>query len=99
MMESFNMMMLGMIVFFFGFLSFLMNRKHLLSMLLSLELMMLGSFLMLVFLVSGSLGEESFLLYFLTMVVCESSLGLSILVLIVRSHGNDYFFNMKLLEC
>nr|AFH09302.1 NADH dehydrogenase subunit 4L [Tachypleus tridentatus] len=95
MMESFNMMMLGMIVFFFGFLKFLMNRKHLLSMLLSLELMMLGSFLMLVFLVSGSLGEESFLLYFLTMVVCESSLGLSILVLIVRSHGNDYFFNMK----
>nr|YP_007026055.1 NADH dehydrogenase subunit 4L [Carcinoscorpius rotundicauda]AFR25743.1 NADH dehydrogenase subunit 4L [Carcinoscorpius rotundicauda]AFT65395.1 NADH dehydrogenase subunit 4L [Carcinoscorpius rotundicauda] len=99
MMENFNIMMLGLIVFFLGFSSFLLNRKHLLSMLLSLELMMLGSFLMLVFLISGSLGEESFLLYFLTMVVCESSLGLSILVLIIRSHGNDYFFSMKLLEC
>ncbi|NP_150610.1 NADH dehydrogenase subunit 4L (mitochondrion) [Limulus polyphemus] len=99
MLINFNEVLLGILVYFLGLMSFLSNRKHLLSMLLSLEFMVLGSFLLMVRLVGGSLGEESFLLFFLTMVVCEGSLGLSILVLVIRSHGNDYFSSMKLLEC
>jgi hypothetical protein len=41
-----------------------------------------------------------FVVYFLVFSVCEGSLGLSILVSIIRSHGNDIFnlivfFNVK----
>jgi NADH-ubiquinone oxidoreductase chain 4L len=32
-----------------------------------------------------------FVVYFFVFSVCEGSLGLSILVSMIRSHGNDYF--------
>jgi NADH-ubiquinone oxidoreductase chain 4L len=40
-----------------------------------------------------------FSLYFLTFSVCEGVLGLSVLVSIIRTHGNDYFINFSLLQC
>jgi hypothetical protein len=37
--------------------------------------------------------------YFLVFSVCEGSLSLSILVSIIRSHGNDYFQSYSVLQC
>ena len=36
-----------------------------------------------------------FLIIFLTIRVCERSLGLSILILIIRIHGNDYILTLN----
>nr|URW97634.1 NADH dehydrogenase subunit 4L [Lysmata sp. 1 LQZ-2020] len=74
-------------------------RKHLLSALISLEYVMLSVFL-LMGVVLSCLGEEVvFVLYFLTFAACEGALGLSLLVSVVRSHGNDNFNNFSFLKC
>nr|UEK25855.1 NADH dehydrogenase subunit 4L [Pachygrapsus fakaravensis] len=87
------------IMFFCGLWSFISYHKHLLSSLLSLEFMMLGVFWLLVENSTNIGSEVYFGLFFLTMAVCEGALGLALLVLIVRSHGNDYFKSFNMLEC
>nr|YP_009865000.1 NADH dehydrogenase subunit 4L [Carpilius maculatus]QKE42638.1 NADH dehydrogenase subunit 4L [Carpilius maculatus] len=84
---------------FCGLWSFISYHKHLLNSLLSLEFMMLGVFLLLSVQLSGVGSEIYFSLFFLTLAACEGALGLSLLVLIVRSHGNDRFMSFNLLEC
>nr|YP_003289025.1 NADH dehydrogenase subunit 4L [Xenograpsus testudinatus]ACF08711.1 NADH dehydrogenase subunit 4L [Xenograpsus testudinatus] len=84
---------------FSGLWSFVSYHKHLLNTLLSLEFMMLGIF-WLMSLQSLNIGSEIYLgLFFLTLVVCEGVVGLSLLIYIVRSHGNDYFKSFNVLEC
>nr|QAY81682.1 NADH dehydrogenase subunit 4L [Geothelphusa sp. DJL-2014] len=82
-----------------GLWSFINYHKHLLNSLLSLEFMMLGVFWLLVLQISSVGSETYFVLFFLTLVACEGALGLSLLVLIVRSHGSDYFSVINILEC
>nr|YP_010572973.1 NADH dehydrogenase subunit 4L [Potamon fluviatile]UZH44831.1 NADH dehydrogenase subunit 4L [Potamon fluviatile] len=82
-----------------GLWSFISYHKHLLNSLLSLEFMMLGIFWLLVLQISGVGMEMYFTLFFLTLAACEGALGLSLLVLIVRSHGSDYFSVINVLEC
>nr|ASS30659.1 NADH dehydrogenase subunit 4L [Gastroptychus investigatoris] len=82
-----------------GFYMFIMHWKHLLNTLLSLEFIMLGIFFLLNSVMSSVGSESFFLFYFLILVVCEGVLGLSLLVSIVRAHGNDYFNSFSLLEC
>lgn len=79
------------VLYFSGILSFRLKCKHLLVMLLSLEMVILSLFIFL-FAEIISVGFSSyFCMIFLSISVCESSLGLSILVSIIRSHGRDYF--------
>nr|UJG45133.1 NADH dehydrogenase subunit 4L [Sepsis punctum] len=84
------------LLFFMGLFAFVSNRKHLLSMLLSLEFIVLSLFLMMFIYLNQMNYESYFSLMFLTFSVCEGALGLSILVSMIRTHGNDYFqsFNM-----
>nr|UOU84885.1 NADH dehydrogenase subunit 4L [Themira lucida] len=84
------------VLFFMGLFAFVSNRKHLLSMLLSLEFIVLSLFLMMFIYLNQMNYESYFSLMFLTFSVCEGALGLSILVSMIRTHGNDYFqsFNM-----
>nr|YP_010029438.1 NADH dehydrogenase subunit 4L [Aparapotamon similium]QOU10853.1 NADH dehydrogenase subunit 4L [Aparapotamon similium] len=82
-----------------GLWSFISYHKHLLNSLLSLEFMMLGVFWLLTLQVTSVGMETYFVLFFLTLVACEGALGLSLLVLIVRSHGSDYFSVINMLEC
>nr|YP_007025680.1 NADH dehydrogenase subunit 4L [Neaxius glyptocercus]AEW68319.1 NADH dehydrogenase subunit 4L [Neaxius glyptocercus]AGA56227.1 NADH dehydrogenase subunit 4L [Neaxius acanthus] len=84
---------------FCGLLAFVSNRKHLLNALLSLEFIMLGIFWLMVISLNGLSQEVYLVLFFLTLVACEGSLGLSILVSIVRTHGNDYFSTFNSLQC
>nr|UAM92185.1 NADH dehydrogenase subunit 4L [Geosesarma faustum] len=96
---SFLMMMSSLFMIFCGLWMFISYNKHLLNLLLSLEFMMLGIFWLLSLQISNVGSEIYFILFFLTLVVCEGALGLSLLVLIVRSHGNDYFKSFNVLEC
>jgi NADH-ubiquinone oxidoreductase chain 4L len=91
--------MLSLILFFSGVLVFVSNRKHLLITLLSLEFIVLSLFSLL-FLYLNFFGYEIFFsIIFLTFRVCEGALGLSILISIIRTHGNDYFNSFRILQC
>nr|QHD47896.1 NADH dehydrogenase subunit 4L [Niponiella limbatella] len=82
-----------------GCWQFVSKRKHLLVTLLSLEFIVLGLFLFL-FMYLNILGLELFFtMVFLTFSVCEGALGLSILVSMIRTHGNDYFQTFSILQC
>nr|YP_009250320.1 NADH dehydrogenase subunit 4L [Periplaneta lateralis]AMW91075.1 NADH dehydrogenase subunit 4L [Periplaneta lateralis]UEV86531.1 NADH dehydrogenase subunit 4L [Periplaneta lateralis] len=87
------------IMFFCGIWVFSSNRKHLLVTLLSLEFIVLVLFLMLYIYLNGFNYELFFSMIFLTFSVCEGALGLSILVSMIRSFGNDYFQSYVMLQC
>lgn len=78
---------------------FISNRKHLLITLLRLEYILLGIFLLIIFYFSLNFIEIYFLIIYLVFGVCEGALGLSILVLIIRTHGNNYFQSFNSLIC
>nr|YP_009412986.1 NADH dehydrogenase subunit 4L [Vaejovis smithi]APW29078.1 NADH dehydrogenase subunit 4L [Vaejovis smithi] len=80
---------LGLILFLISLIAFSTRLKHVISMLLSLEMMALGVFLALASMIMMKGNEDFILIPFLTMVVCEGSLGLSLLVMMTRFFGND----------
>nr|YP_009677011.1 NADH dehydrogenase subunit 4L [Dorcus hansi]QDH81671.1 NADH dehydrogenase subunit 4L [Dorcus hansi] len=84
-------------MYLMGLLSFCLNRKHLLLMLLSLEFVVVSLFFMLYLFLCLFSWEFYFLMVFLTMSVCEGALGLSLLVLLMRSYGNNYMISFNLL--
>lgn len=82
-----------------GALVYVSNRKHLLITLLSLEYLILRLFLFLyLYLIKNNL-EIYFIILFLVFSVCEGALGLSVLVSIIRTHGNNYFQSFNTLLC
>lgn len=87
----------GVLIFYRGLLVFSLKRKHLLLMLLRLEFVVLSVYYVL-FIYLSYLGRDYFFsIIFLTFRVCEGVLGLSILVSLIRTHGNDYFQSFSLL--
>nr|YP_010895011.1 NADH dehydrogenase subunit 4L [Caliprobola speciosa]WJW73524.1 NADH dehydrogenase subunit 4L [Caliprobola speciosa] len=88
----FFMMMMGIMIF-------VSNRKHLLSMLLSLEYIVLSLFYLLFIYLNMLNYENYFSMVFMTFSVCEGVLGLSILVSMIRTYGNDYFQSFNILQC
>lgn len=85
------------ILFFLGLLVFVSRQKHLLSILLSLEFIVLRLFTSIIFFFNLFIYESYFSIIFLVFRVCEGALGLSILVSLVRTHGNDYFQSFNIL--
>nr|AXZ71090.1 NADH dehydrogenase subunit 4L [Platypeza sp. XL-2018] len=86
-------------MFLLGVITFVSNHKHLLSMLLSLEFIVLSLFLFLIVFLNYLNFESYFSMMFLTFSVCEGALGLSILVSMIRTHGNNYFQSFSILQC
>nr|UJG45302.1 NADH dehydrogenase subunit 4L [Cerodontha fulvipes] len=84
-------------MYLLGIIMFVTNRKHLLSMLLILEYIMLSLFYALFLFLLFKNYELYFSMVFLTFAVCEGALGLSILVSMIRTHGNDYFQSFNIL--
>ncbi|YP_002808479.1 NADH dehydrogenase subunit 4L (mitochondrion) [Palaemon carinicauda] len=82
-----------------GALAFVMKRKHLLNLLLSLEFIMVSIFWFMLSVVGFLGGDSFFLMFFLTLAACEGALGLALLVSIVRSHGSDNFNSFSILGC
>nr|YP_009927477.1 NADH dehydrogenase subunit 4L [Natula pravdini]QFG38979.1 NADH dehydrogenase subunit 4L [Natula pravdini] len=87
------------LMYLIGLWMFSSKRKYFLMTLLSLEYMALSVFLFLAYYLSWMMFEMYFLLVFMIFVVCEGALGLSILVMLVRSYGNDYFESFSILRC
>nr|WNH42505.1 NADH dehydrogenase subunit 4L [Neoperla kalengonis]WNH42506.1 NADH dehydrogenase subunit 4L [Neoperla kalengonis] len=87
------------IMFVCGCWVFVSKRKHLLLTLLSLEFMVLALFMFLFIFLNFMYQELFFSMVFLTFSVCEGALGLSILVSMIRTHGNDYFQIFSVLQC
>nr|YP_010946384.1 NADH dehydrogenase subunit 4L [Balta jinlinorum]WGO57102.1 NADH dehydrogenase subunit 4L [Balta jinlinorum] len=93
------MLMFFSVMFFCGMWVFSSNRKHLLIVLLSLEFVVLIIYLVIIYYLCFFSFELFFVVIFLTFSVCEGALGLSILVSMIRSFGNDYFYNYNMLQC
>nr|AQT38670.1 NADH dehydrogenase subunit 4L [Megathymus beulahae beulahae] len=87
------------VVFFMyliGNLIFISKHKHLLIMLLSLEFIVLSIYFMMLMYLSFMEFDLYMLMVFLVFSVCEGALGISILVSMIRTHGNDYFQSFNL---
>nr|YP_010585963.1 NADH dehydrogenase subunit 4L [Plectrocnemia tsukuiensis]UZZ43699.1 NADH dehydrogenase subunit 4L [Plectrocnemia tsukuiensis] len=87
------------LVFFFSILGFIFHQKYLLLLLLSLEFLMLGLLMILLIYLMNSFSDTCVFLCFLVIMVIESVMGLNLLILVIRFHGNDYFFSFNLLMC
>nr|WGW18082.1 NADH dehydrogenase subunit 4L [Puncturella cf. parvinobilis] len=92
-------------LFYFAFFSVLASlallcaqQTHLLMVLLSLELLMLSLFLLAMITAWASLNMHLCLIL-LTLAACEASLGLAILVALIKTHGNDYVHSFNLHKC
>lgn len=85
------------IIYLIGNIIFIRKYKHLLIVLLRLEFIVLRIFFFLILFLSFIEYDIYMLIRFLVFSVCEGVLGLSILVLIIRTYGNDYFQRFNLL--
>nr|AII02373.1 NADH dehydrogenase subunit 4L [Phyllonorycter froelichiella] len=92
-----NMMMIYLVMFYIGNFIFISQRKHLLIVLLSLEFIILSIFFFFLIILSLFDYNMYMLMVFLVFSVCEGALGLSILVSMIRTYGNDYFNSYSLL--
>nr|AFI23457.1 NADH dehydrogenase subunit 4L [Ceratocombus sp. HL-2012] len=84
-------------VFFSGLFVFCSFIDHLLLILLSLEFIMTSLFILLVLYLKLYNYEYFMFLVFLTFVVCEGAVGLSILVLLIRMHGSNSVKSLSVL--
>nr|YP_009310601.1 NADH dehydrogenase subunit 4L [Phlaeoba infumata]AOT80811.1 NADH dehydrogenase subunit 4L [Phlaeoba infumata] len=89
----------SLLIYFSGVYVFSSKRKHLLMVLLSLEYIVLSLFMLIILFLVGFDYDYFFPVIFLVFSVCEGALGLSILVSMIRSHGNDFFNSFGLSLC
>nr|UYE92301.1 NADH dehydrogenase subunit 4L [Triangulara sp.] len=89
--------MIFIFMYFIGLFVMFLKCEHLLLMLLSLEFVVLSLYMGLISYILSFFCESYFLMIFLSFSVCEGALGLSILVSMVRSYGNDYFNSFNIL--
>nr|QIZ12529.1 NADH dehydrogenase subunit 4L [Plaxiphora albida] len=100
MMSFFNpLFILGVLAGVSGVVSLCLQRKHLLNILLLLELLMLSLFLLLVCLSNGVGGEGLMVFVLLVFGACEASIGLSMMVILIRAYGNDYVSSLVINKC
>nr|APX39257.1 NADH dehydrogenase subunit 4L [Gonioctena leprieuri] len=90
-------MFMPIMMFFCGLIVFSSKRKHFLLMLLSLEFMVLALYLNMFMYLNNMNYEYFFSMIFLTMSVCEGALGLAVLILMIRTFGNDYIMTFSTL--
>nr|AZZ89098.1 NADH dehydrogenase subunit 4L [Paracatonidia sp. SX-2018] len=89
-------MFFGVVIFISGVISLIMVRKHFLMSLLGLEFLMLSIFMYSFFFFGFYFYDYYFIVIFLVLGVCDGVLGLSLLVYLIRSVGNDYLDNLIL---
>nr|YP_004935444.1 NADH dehydrogenase subunit 4L [Bathyteuthis abyssicola]BAL27727.1 NADH dehydrogenase subunit 4L [Bathyteuthis abyssicola] len=89
-------LLLGIFIYISGFFVLLFQWKHILNILLSFEILMLG--IIFSFLLTWGLFSSDYSIVMIIVVfsVCEASLGLSLLVSLIRVHGNDYVSSLSL---
>lgn len=87
----FFLILIIIIFFISGIIKFILNYCHLLINLVRLEFIILRLFLLSFIYFLGIKFELIFMIVFLTLIVSEGVLGLSLLISIVRIFGNNYF--------
>nr|YP_009332121.1 NADH dehydrogenase subunit 4L [Californiconus californicus]APH08597.1 NADH dehydrogenase subunit 4L [Californiconus californicus] len=98
-MSTFYLAMLSTFGVLMSLLALALQNKHLLGVLLSLEAITMNLFIF-TFCMSVNIsfsGETSLIL--ITLGACEASLGLAILVAIIRAEGNDYVSSFSMHKC
>nr|YP_010037269.1 NADH dehydrogenase subunit 4L [Atilax paludinosus]QQW48019.1 NADH dehydrogenase subunit 4L [Atilax paludinosus] len=82
-------------------LGLLIYRSHLMSSLLCLEGMMLSLFVMITLIILNNHFTLASMtpIILLVFAACEAALGLSLLVMVSNTYGNDYVQNLNLLQC
>nr|YP_007475051.1 NADH dehydrogenase subunit 4L [Haemaphysalis inermis]AFU55300.1 NADH dehydrogenase subunit 4L [Haemaphysalis inermis]UXX50221.1 NADH dehydrogenase subunit 4L [Haemaphysalis inermis] len=91
------MLNLMFIIYSLGILALILNRYHMMLLLMSIEFMYLSLMIML-FYNSFFLNIMNIFL-FLVSIVCEAALGLSLLVSMSFFYGNDMINSMNLIKC
>nr|YP_010980737.1 NADH dehydrogenase subunit 4L [Koreoleptoxis friniana]WOC29677.1 NADH dehydrogenase subunit 4L [Koreoleptoxis friniana]WOC88157.1 NADH dehydrogenase subunit 4L [Koreoleptoxis friniana] len=92
------LVLVSFVSFLMALLSLAFRYKHLLNVLLSLEALTMSIFILLFSLFSTTISGEAALI-FITLGVCEASLGLSVLVSMIRARGNDYVSSFSTQKC
>nr|WMC20896.1 NADH dehydrogenase subunit 4L [Helicocranchia sp. n SB-2022]WMC20932.1 NADH dehydrogenase subunit 4L [Helicocranchia sp. n SB-2022] len=89
-------LLLGFFIYISGFFVLLFQWKHILNILLSFEILTLG--IVFSFLLTWGVysSDCSIVMVIIVFGVCEASLGLSLLVSMIRVHGNDYVSSLNL---
>nr|YP_010454185.1 NADH dehydrogenase subunit 4L [Lusepiola birostrata]QXJ42214.1 NADH dehydrogenase subunit 4L [Lusepiola birostrata] len=89
-------MLFSVFIYISGVFILIFQWKHILNMMLSFEIMMLG--VIFFFLLSWGLFSNDYSLMMVIIVfgVCEASLGLALLVSMIRVHGNDYVKSLNM---
>nr|YP_010241721.1 NADH dehydrogenase subunit 4L [Aporrhais serresiana]QTI82409.1 NADH dehydrogenase subunit 4L [Aporrhais serresiana] len=98
-MSTFYLSLISTVGFIMSLLTLSLQYKHLLSILLSLEAATMNLFIM-VFALTNNLaysGQSALIL--ITLGACEASLGLAVLVIVIRSRGNDYVSSFSTQKC
>nr|YP_010447212.1 NADH dehydrogenase subunit 4L [Lottia goshimai]UTM92220.1 NADH dehydrogenase subunit 4L [Lottia peitaihoensis] len=88
---------LGVILFLSGVAGLALQQKNLLSVLLYLEVCNVGGYIILLSAVSSMAINPCVLMTFICLAVCEASVGLGVVVMMARSHGNDYVGSVGIL--
>nr|YP_006303251.1 NADH dehydrogenase subunit 4L [Zygeupolia rubens]ADZ05378.1 NADH dehydrogenase subunit 4L [Zygeupolia rubens] len=96
---DFGFSFLGIMLMFGGYVSLFMERGHLLMVLLLLESVILELFFVLLFGLALSVSSLYLSLVLISFGACEASVGLSLLVSLIRSHGNDFVSLLTVYEC
>nr|UKG19930.1 NADH dehydrogenase subunit 4L [Haemaphysalis longicornis] len=91
------MLSLTFTIYFVGIFSFILNRFHLMLLLMSIEFMYLS--LMMMFFYNSMMLSIINVFVFLTAIVCEASIGLSLLVMISFYYGNEMTSSFNLIKC
>nr|YP_009127090.1 NADH dehydrogenase subunit 4L [Acerella muscorum]AHL42971.1 NADH dehydrogenase subunit 4L [Acerella muscorum] len=81
--------------FFMASFTFMCKNKNLIHMLLILEFMILLIYSTMCLKLSFNFNDTSMILFYLIFSVCESVLGISMLIFMVRSFGSDYLYNFS----
>nr|YP_010713609.1 NADH dehydrogenase subunit 4L [Monetaria caputserpentis]WDA98741.1 NADH dehydrogenase subunit 4L [Monetaria caputserpentis] len=98
-MSTFYLVLISMVGFFMALLTLSLQYKHFLSVLLSLEAATMNLFIMLFALSNNTAFSGQASLILITLGACEASLGLSVLVAVIRSRGNDYVSSFSSQKC
>jgi NADH-ubiquinone oxidoreductase chain 4L len=82
-----------------GLWSYSKLRLHIVATLLRLEFATLSIYFILFSLINFTSRELYMNLIYLTLAACEGALGLSILVVVIKFHGNDYLNISNIGQC
>nr|YP_009169441.1 NADH dehydrogenase subunit 4L [Naticarius hebraeus]AKL90638.1 NADH dehydrogenase subunit 4L [Naticarius hebraeus] len=98
-MSTFSLTLISMLGFMMALIALSLQYKHLLSILLSLEAATMNLFIMMFSLANNMSFNGEMSLILITLGACEASLGLSILVSMIRAQGNDYVSSFSSQKC